>query len=195
MSKNKLSESAQKLVDHYGLVADPNDPKNSDIFFSSHFTIITRQGIDKVAAKADIGISHEVVSNDPYEVVIKGTYSMKDRKVETFGEASIDRPEVNVLARGKSITKEGETTEQSISFIETSILKKGNVKQNPPYLFAMAEKRANSRGVLKITGFYDEGIYGQDEADDFNDLVSNSRKSAKSSASSQGKSVTSTILN
>jgi hypothetical protein len=40
-----------------------------------------------------------------------------------------------------------------------------NTKQ--PYPVAMAEKRALSRAVLKITGFYKFGVFGEDESDDF----------------------------
>lgn len=35
------------------------------------------------------------------------------------------------------------------------------------YPVAMAEKRAMSRIVLKLAGFYELGIFGEDEADDF----------------------------
>lgn len=42
-----------------------------------------------------------------------------------------------------------------------------NTKQNPPYYSAMAEKRALSRVILKISGFYKYGVFGQDESDDF----------------------------
>ena len=35
------------------------------------------------------------------------------------------------------------------------------------YPVAMAEKRAMSRAVLKLTGFYAVGAMGQDESDDF----------------------------
>jgi len=38
---------------------------------------------------------------------------------------------------------------------------------NNSYPVAMAEKRAMSRAVLKLTGFYAEGHFGEDEADDF----------------------------
>ena len=31
----------------------------------------------------------------------------------------------------------------------------------------MAEKRAKSRIVLMLAGFYEHGIFGEDEADDF----------------------------
>ena len=35
------------------------------------------------------------------------------------------------------------------------------------YPIAMAEKRALSRCVLKLSGFYSLGVFGEDEADDF----------------------------
>jgi len=35
------------------------------------------------------------------------------------------------------------------------------------YPVAMAEKRAMSRAVLKLTGFYEIGHFGEDEAEDF----------------------------
>ena len=35
------------------------------------------------------------------------------------------------------------------------------------YPVAMAEKRAMSRIVLKLTGFYELGVFGEDEGDDF----------------------------
>ena len=35
------------------------------------------------------------------------------------------------------------------------------------YPVAMAEKRALSRVILKITGFYKYGVFGEDESDDF----------------------------
>lgn len=37
------------------------------------------------------------------------------------------------------------------------------------YVLAMAEKRAMSRVVLKLTGFYALGVFGQDESEDFVD--------------------------
>tara|TARA_R110000751_G_scaffold237533_2_gene338535 strand:- start:414 stop:812 length:399 start_codon:yes stop_codon:yes gene_type:complete len=40
-----------------------------------------------------------------------------------------------------------------------------NTKQ--AYPVAMAEKRALSRVILKITGFYKYGVFGEDESDDF----------------------------
>ena len=35
------------------------------------------------------------------------------------------------------------------------------------YPIAMAEKRAMSRAVLKLTGFYELGVFGEDESEEF----------------------------
>lgn len=38
---------------------------------------------------------------------------------------------------------------------------------NSWYVMEMAEKRALSRAVLKLTGFYELGVFGEDESEDF----------------------------
>jgi len=38
---------------------------------------------------------------------------------------------------------------------------------NSWYVAEMAEKRALSRAILKITGFYELGVFGEDESEDF----------------------------
>jgi len=51
-----------------------------------------------------------------------------------------------------------------------SALKGGNYKDgntNTWYVAEMAEKRAFSRIVLKLTGFYALGVFGEDESEDF----------------------------
>ena len=58
------------------------------------------------------------------------------------------------------------------AMIETfgSALKGDNYKDgncNSWYVAEMAEKRALSRAVLKLTGFYQLGVFGEDESDDF----------------------------
>lgn len=43
--------------------------------------------------------------------------------------------------------------------------KDGNT--NSWYVMEMAEKRALSRAVLKLTGFYELGVFGEDESENF----------------------------
>ena len=60
----------------------------------------------------------------------------------------------------KAIAKKGDIVVES--FGEASA---NNTKQSYPV--AMAEKRALARVVLKISGAYKYGVFGEDESDDF----------------------------
>ena len=51
------------------------------------------------------------------------------------------------------------------SAIKGETFKDGNT--NSWYVMEMAEKRALSRLVLKLTGFYELGVFGEDESEDF----------------------------
>jgi hypothetical protein len=51
------------------------------------------------------------------------------------------------------------------SALKGADFKNGNT--NSWYVMEMAEKRAMSRAVLKLTGFYELGVFGEDESEDF----------------------------
>ena len=125
MNKQKLKELYQK----YNLTKD-------DFFKHQHYTIITRQGIDKIQALEQMSVHYEVVRCEPNYAVFKA-YAEKDgKKIETFGSA----------LKGENY-KDGNT--------------------NTWYVAEMAEKRAMSRAVLKLTGFYELGVFGEDESESF----------------------------
>lgn len=67
---------------------------------------------------------------------------------------------VVVKAKGRMSTKDGYIEMETYGESSPS-----NTKQSYPV--AMAEKRALSRVVLKLSGFYQENVYGEDESDDF----------------------------
>lgn len=118
-----------ELYKKYDLDAD-------DFFKHQHYTIITRQGIDKIQALEQMSVSYEVVRCEPNYAVFKA-YAEKDgKKIETFGSA----------LKGEGY-KDGNT--------------------NSWYVPEMAEKRAMSRAVLKLTGFYELGVFGEDESESF----------------------------
>jgi len=62
----------------------------------------------------------------------------------------------------KATTKDLETFG---SAIKGTSFKDGNT--NSWYVMEMAEKRAMSRIVLKVCGFYELGVFGEDESEDF----------------------------
>jgi len=61
--------------------------------------------------------------------------------------------------------KDGKMVETFGSALKGNSFKDGNT--NTWYVMEMAEKRALSRAVLKMTGFYELGVFGEDEAEDF----------------------------
>ena len=124
-----------KLVDLY----KKYELEKQDVFKHQHYVIITRQGIEKIAAKENISINYEVIKCEPKFAVMKATAYIATKpnsNIETFGSA-----------------------------LKGDNYKDGNC--NSWYVAEMAEKRALSRAVLKLTGFYELGVFGEDESDDF----------------------------
>lgn len=125
----------EKLLDLY----NKYELGKTDVYKHQHYVIITRQGIEKIAAKENITINYEVVKCEPNFAVIKAYAHIIDKPdilIETFGSA-----------------------------LKGDNYKDGNC--NSWYVAEMAEKRALSRSVLKLTGFYELGVFGEDESDDF----------------------------
>ena len=100
------------------------------------FVIITRTGIDKIVSKQNIQVAYEPVIMQTDWVVIKAVASMKTGSRETDV---------------RNMMSFGEASDDNLM---------GGGKKFP---VAMAEKRAMSRVVLKIAGFYEQGVFGQDE--------------------------------
>jgi len=97
------------------------------------FVIITRTGIDKIVSKQNIAIAYEPVIMTQEWVVLKATATMIVGK------------------EPRAVMSFGESSDKNLM---------GGGKKFP---VAMAEKRAMSRVVLKLTGFYEQGVFGQDE--------------------------------
>lgn len=131
-------EKLKKLYIKYELTKE-------DVFKHKHYLIITRQGIDKIQAKEKIFISYDAVKVEPEFCVVKAIAKKKDATIQTFGSAKYGSKTWN---NEKNKWDEfGNTTTW--------------------YVMEMAEKRAMSRAVLKLTGFYELGVFGEDESEDF----------------------------
>lgn len=120
-----------------------------DWFQHKHYTIITRTGIDKIQAIDKISIHFDAVKVEPEFCVIKATGTKDTLTVQTFGSSKYGAKEWDPTAKGGK----GGWNEQ------------GNT--STWYIMEMAEKRAMSRVVLKITGFYELGVFGEDESESF----------------------------
>ncbi len=122
---------------------------SDDVYKHKHYLIITRQGIDKIQAKEKIFISYEAVTSTPEFCVVKAIAKKDNANIQTFGSAKYgSKTWVDGLDGAKG--KWNET---------------GNT--STWYVMEMAEKRAMSRAVLKLTGFYELGVFGEDESEDF----------------------------
>jgi hypothetical protein len=99
------------------------------------FVIITRTGIDKIVSNRGIQLEYEPIVMERDWVVMRCTAQMvKDKNI------------------GMNKTE---------TFGEAS--KENTMGLAGKFPVAMAEKRAKSRAVLMLTGFYEQGLYGQDE--------------------------------
>ena len=114
-----------------------------DVFKHQHYIILTRSGIDKIQASAEININYEIVKIEKDFCVIKATGTRKDVTIETFGSA--------LYGAKKLINNKWLDTGTTTSW----------------YVTELAEKRAMSRIVLKLCGFYELGVFGEDEAESF----------------------------
>jgi hypothetical protein len=109
-----------------------------DIFKHQHYLIITRSGIEKIQALENIKCTFTVAKCEPNFAAV-------------CCYANFVGDETVIQTFG--------------SALKGNTYKDGNT--NSWYVLEMAEKRALSRAVLKLTGFYELGVFGEDEAEDF----------------------------
>lgn len=115
------------------------DLQKDDVYKHQHYVIITRQGIEKIQAKESITITYDVVKCETNFAVFKASAYLS--------------------------AKPNTILETFGSALKGANYKDGNC--GSWYVAEMAEKRALSRAVLKLTGFYELGVFGEDESDDF----------------------------
>ena len=153
MNKDKLIELYKK----YGLTKD-------DVFKHQHYVIITRQGIDKIQASEQMSVTYEVIRCEPNFAVFKAVAEKDGKKIETFGSALVTTTDQEIIK--KKIYEENEDGKNIELLVDDiKLTRKGNCLTW--YVAEMAEKRAMSRAVLKLTGFYELGVFGEDESESF----------------------------
>ena len=108
-----------------------NNLTEEDVFKHQHYTIITRSGIEKIQANLQIYCEYEVIKCEPHFAVVKAKAKITDKKFVQTFGSAL---------KGNTF-KDGNTTSW--------------------YVMEMAEKRAMSRAVLKLAGFYELGVFGR----------------------------------
>lgn len=109
-----------------------------DFFKIHNSVIVTRTGVEKIAIAANINLRYEVIHMD------------------------LEKKHACVKCMAHQVDHAGVILGSSESFGESTPYNTKNA-----YPVAMAEKRAKARAILQLTEFYSEGVYSEDEADDF----------------------------
>jgi hypothetical protein len=90
-------------------------------------------------------------------------------KIQAIENIKIDyevvKSEANFASVKATALKDDNSIQTFGSALKGSTFKDGNT--NSWYVLEMAEKRAFSRAVLKLTGMYELGVMGEDESEDF----------------------------
>ena len=131
---DNTTKTIKELYKKYGL-------ESEDIFPHKHFTIITRQGIEKIEAKANIKLDLQTEVVSPTYCAMKCTASIDGQEPVVMYASALNDPK----------------------------LKMKNCQST--YLLEMAQKRSTSRAVLKLCGFYTLGHFGESESDEFKRAV------------------------
>ena len=122
-----------------------------------------REKIAKLYKKYDL-TPDEVFKHQHYTIITRAGID----KIQGVEQIKIHydvvecKPEFAVV---KANAAKQNTTIQTFGSALKGDYKSGNC--NTWYVMEMAEKRAMSRAVLKLTGFYELGVFGEDESEDF----------------------------
>ena len=112
------------------------------------------------------GLSKEDVFKHQHYVIITRSGIEKIQGIEQIDIVyEVVKCETNFAVVKAKALKDEVLIETFGSALKGSTFKDGNT--NTWYVMEMAEKRALSRAVLKLTGMYELGCYAEDESEDF----------------------------
>lgn len=107
----------------------------------------------------------DVYKHKMYVIITRQGIEKIQAKEKIFISYEVIKCETNFAVIKAVAVKENMTIETFGSALKGEGYKDGNCQSW--YVAEMAEKRALSRSVLKLTGFYELGVFGEDESDDF----------------------------
>ena len=109
--------------------------------------------------------SEDVFSHQHYKIITRGGINKieANMNISVFFEVIKCEPHFSVI---KAVATMGDKEIETFgSALKGNTFKDGNT--NSWYVMEMAEKRAMSRAVLKLAGFYELGVFGEDESESF----------------------------
>lgn len=107
----------------------------------------------------------DVYKHQHYLIITRSGIDKIQAKEKIFIDYEVVKCETNFCVVKANAIKEDAKIQTFGSAIKGASFKDGNTQTW--YVMEMAEKRAMSRAVLKLTGFYELGVFGEDESEDF----------------------------
>ena len=112
------------------------------------------------------GLTPEDVFKHQHYLIITRSGIEKIQALENIHiNYEVVKSEPNFASVKATAIKDSNTIQTFGSALKGNTFKDGNT--NTWYVLEMAEKRALSRAVLKLTGMYELGVFGEDEAEEF----------------------------
>ena len=107
----------------------------------------------------------DVYKHQHYIIITRSGIDKIQAKEKVFIDYEVIKCEPKFCVVKANATKEDAKIQTFGSAIKGDTFKDGNTQTW--YVMEMAEKRAMSRAVLKLTGFYELGVFGEDESESF----------------------------
>jgi len=107
----------------------------------------------------------DVYKHQHYIIITRSGIDKIQAKEKIFIDYEVIKCETNFCVVKANAIKEDAKIQTFGSAIKGASFKDGNTQTW--YVMEMAEKRAMSRAVLKLTGFYELGVFGEDESEEF----------------------------
>jgi len=125
----------------------------------------TRKEVLRRLFKANNLVQEDVYKHQHYTIITRAGIDKIQANTKIDINYEVVRCEPNFCVV-KATAKGGDKLIQTFgSALKGAGFKDGNC--NTWYVMEMAEKRAMSRAVLKLAGFYELGVFGEDESEDF----------------------------
>ena len=107
----------------------------------------------------------DVYKHQHYLIITRSGIDKIQAKEKIFIDYEVIECQKDFCVVKANASKEDAKIQTFGSAIKGTTFKDGNTQTW--YVMEMAEKRAMSRAVLKLTGFYELGVFGEDESEDF----------------------------
>ena len=107
----------------------------------------------------------DVYKHQHYLIITRKGIDKIQAKERIYVKYDVIKCEPNFAVVRANASKDEAKIETFGSAIKGASYKDGNCQTW--YVMEMAEKRAMSRAVLKLTGFYELGVFSEDESEDF----------------------------